>query len=185
MQDIEPTALTLQRPADHRDFACEVAVSEAFDPDSGMEHPPPVKCVGIWDTGATGSVITKGIIDHLGLGPVDRVQVNTANGVRESDVYLVNILLPSNVGFQGLRVTEADIGEADVLIGMDVICLGDFAITHTAEGGLVMSYRTPPDFGHVTDFVKQINSRRPVERSRNERRRSGKTAKRRRKRRSH
>ena len=184
MREIEPTALTLQGSADQRIFACEVAVSEAFDPDSGIEQPPAVKCRGIWDTGATGSVITKEVIDHLGLQPVNRVEVSTANGVRESDVYLVNILLPSNVGFQGLPVTEGDLGEADVLIGMDIICLGDFAITHTADGGLVMSYRTPPDFGRVTDFVKQINSRKPMERSRSERK-SGNAAKRRRKRRSH
>lgn len=178
---MEPTALTLQCSPSNPVFSCEVAVSEAFDPDSGLSHPQPVICTGIWDTGATGSVITRSVVDRLKLQPVDRVHVNTANGVRESDVYLVNILLPSNVGFQGLLVTEGDISGADVLIGMDIICLGDLAITHGEEGTLVMSYRTPPDLDREIDFVKQINSRRNMERSRNERKRGGKAAKRRKK----
>lgn len=176
---MEPTALTLKLSADNLVFSCDVAVSEAFDPDSGLSHPTPVKCTGIWDTGATGSVITRRIVDHLKLQPVDRVSVNTVNGVRESHVYLVNILLPSNVGFQGLQVTEGDISGADVLIGMDIIRLGDLAITHGEEGGLVMSYRTPPD--REIDFVKQIDSRRAMERSRNERKRGGTIARRRKK----
>ena len=125
--------------------------------------------MGIWDTGATGSMITKEIIDHIGLQPIDRIKVNTANGVRESNVYLVNILLPSNVGFKTLRVTEGDISGADVLIGMDIICLGDFTITHDEVGELVMSYRTPPVIDRTIDFVKEINARRPMEKSRQDR----------------
>lgn len=182
---IDPTALTIRIPQRNREFSCEVAVCEAFDPDSGLEHPSWFVGSGIWDTGATGSVITKKVIENLSLLPVDRTQVNTANGVRESNVYLVNIALPSNVGFKGLPVTEGDIGEIDVLIGMDIICLGDFAITHEAEGDLVMSYQTPPDFGCVTDFVKQIKSRESMERSRRERLRGGNPAKQRKKRKRH
>jgi len=41
-----------------RAFECEVGVSEAFDPDSGLQHPPVLRYRGIWDTGASGSVIT-------------------------------------------------------------------------------------------------------------------------------
>ena len=169
MRDIEPTALTLRIQEGDRVFASEVAVSDAFDPDSGLEHPPAVKCAGIWDTGATGSVISKGGIEYLGLQSIDMISVETANGVRESHVYLVNILLPSNVGFQGLRVTEGDIGGADVLIGMDIICVGDLAITHDEDGSIVMSYRMPPDFGRTTDFVKRINLRKAMQKSRTER----------------
>lgn len=183
-QDIEPTALTIRIPQSGREFSCEVAVCEAFDPDSGGVHPPWSSYTGIWDTGASGSVITRRVIENLGLQSVDRAPVSTAAGVRESDVYLVNIALPSQVGFKGLRVTEGDILGVDVLIGMDIICLGDFAITHESEGDLVMSYRTPPDWGRVTDFVKQINSRKPMERSRSERLR-GTPPKRHKKRRRH
>lgn len=185
IQNIEPTALTIRIPQSGREFSCEVAVCEAFDPDSGGEHPPWSTYPGIWDTGASGSVMTNGVIEDLGLQPVDRAHVSTAAGVREADVYLVNVDLPSQVGFQGLRVTEGDILGVDVLIGMDIICLGDFAITHESEGDLVMSYRTPPDLGRVTDFVKQINSRKPMERSRSERLRRGNSVKRHKKRRRH
>lgn len=184
-QNIEPTALTIRIPQSGREFSCDVAVCEAFDPDSGGEHPPWSTYTGIWDTGASGSVITKKVIEDLGLQSINRAEVSTAAGVRESDVYLVNIALPSQVGFKGLRVTDGDIRGVDVLIGMDIIGLGDFAITHESEGDLVMSYRTPPDWGRVTDFVKQINSRKPMERSRSERLRGGNPVKRHKKRRRH
>ena len=168
MREIEPSALTLRRQEKTRTFACDIWVSEAFDPDSGSEHPPTVKCIGIWDTGATGSMITKKVVTDLGLQSIDEVPVKTANGTRRSNVYLVNIILPSEVGFKALRVTEGIIASADALIGMDIICLGDFTITHD-EGGLVMSYRTPPNWDRSIDFVKEINLRRPMEKSRNER----------------
>lgn len=183
--NINPTALTIRIPRTRREFVCEVGVCEAFDPDSGGQHPPWFTYRGIWDTGASGSVITKKVVGDLGLQSVNRVQVSTAAGVRESDVYLVNVALPSAVGFKGLPVTDGDIRGVDVLIGMDIICLGDFAITHEEGGDLVMSYRTPPDWGRVTDFVKQIKSRQPMERSRNERLRSGGTVKPRKGRRKH
>ena len=143
-------------------------------PDSGLPPPPIIQCDGIWDTGARGSVITKQVIDQLGLQSIDRIPVETANGVRESNVYLVNIHLPSAVGFKALRVTEGDLLGADVLIGMDIIGLGDFSITHEAGDRLVMSYRTPPEFDRTIDFVKEINSRKAMEQNRNERLRSKK-----------
>ena len=167
----QPTALTLRSPENNRIFASDVWVSEAFDPESGLQHPPTGQYIGIWDTGATGSVITKKVTADLGLQSIDKVPVETANGTRLSNVYLVNIILPSNVGFKTLRVTEGDIAGADVLIGMDIICLGDFSITHEDEGkgGLVMSYRTPPNTDRTIDFVKEINLRKPMEKSRTER----------------
>ena len=182
MSELQPTALTLRCPENNRVFASDVRVCEAFDPQSGLDHPPTDQYIGIWDTGATGSAITKKVVTDLKLQSIDSVPVGTAKGIRPSDVYLVNILLPSNVGFKALRVTEADLADADVLIGMDIICLGDFAITHEEEGNgvLVMSYRTPPNTSRTIDFVKEINSRIPMEKSRAERlgRRKGKRTKR-------
>jgi hypothetical protein len=39
-------------------------------------------------------------------------------------------------------VTKGDLGSTDVLIGMDVICKGDFALTHKG-GKTVFSFRYP------------------------------------------
>jgi hypothetical protein len=56
--------------------------------------------------------------------------MSTAGGERQSLIYLINIILPNNLGFPYLRVCECDIMGADVLIGMDLITLGDFAISN-------------------------------------------------------
>lgn len=53
------------------------------------------------------------------------------------------MILPNNVGFPIIRVTESkNIAGADVLIGMDILCQGDFAITNK-DKKTVMSYRFP------------------------------------------
>ncbi len=44
--------------------------------------------------------------------------------------YSVNVKLPNDVELQGLRVVLGNLRNYDVLIGMDIIGLGDFAITH-------------------------------------------------------
>ena len=149
-------ALTLRAAGNVRAFECEVGVSEAFDRDSGLQHPPVLRHRGIWDTGASGSVITAKVVADLGLQAIDRTVAKTANGVRQSDVYLVNVLLPSHVGFTALRVTDGNLAGVDVLIGMDIICQGDFTITHDGDG-VVMSYRVPRDGSRTIDFVAEAN----------------------------
>ena len=54
------------------------------------------------------------------------------------------MILPSNVIFEGLRVTEGILAGTEVLIGMDIIASGDFAVTHCNEdGGTTMSFCVP------------------------------------------
>lgn len=71
------------------------------------------------------------------------------------ETFLVNIYLPNNVAIQEMRVCKGDLGDnADILIGMNVINLGDFAITN--PGGITQfSFRVP---GHADiDFVRETN----------------------------
>lgn len=149
-------ALTLRATGNVPAFECDVRVSEAFDPNLGLQHPPMLRYRGIWDTGASGSVITAKVVADLGLRVIDRTVAQTANGVRQSDVYLVNVVLPCDVGFTALRVTDGSLAGVDVLIGMDIICQGDFTITHDGDE-VVMSYRVPPDGRRTIDFVAEAN----------------------------
>jgi hypothetical protein len=66
----------------------------------------------------------------------------------------VDLILPMGVTIPGLNVTLGDIVGTDVLIGMDVITAGDFAITNH-DGKTKMTFRVPSlaDF----DFVKTAN----------------------------
>ncbi len=110
---------------------------------------------GIWDTGATSSVITKKVVKKLNLRPVGMTLVHTASGSGNQNQYLVNIVLPCKVMIQNVKVTEGILFGTDILIGMDIINLGDFSITN--HGGItVMSYCMPSY--HSLDFVPEINN---------------------------
>ena len=105
----------------------------------------------IWDTGATGSVITQSVVDACGLRPTGMATVHHADGESVQETYLVNIGLPNRVAYPGVRVTKARLlVDADVLIGMDIISTGDFAVTNL-DGLTKFSFRVP-SLEHI-DFV--------------------------------
>ncbi|MFY9463288.1 MAG: aspartyl protease family protein [Candidatus Sungiibacteriota bacterium] len=107
--------------------------------------------IAIWDTGATHSAITKKVADELGLKPTGVVEVRYGDGKSPTNTYLINIALPNNVMFGQLRVTEAqlipddntsDDQQPQLLIGMDIIGMGDLAVTN-ANGKTILSFRVP------------------------------------------
>ena len=121
-----------------------VAVSQAFHPFS-KNPPTPVEFQAIWDTGASGTAITQKVVDKCKLKPIGMANVNTAGGQIRTNVYLINLFLPNKVAFHALRVTETRgeiAGGVDLLIGMDIIGSGDFAIT-CKDGNTTFSYRFP------------------------------------------
>jgi len=62
-------------------------------------------------------------------------------------------VLLNEVIFRDVRVTEAVFADGiDVLVGMDIINQGDFAVTNKGQS-TVMSFRVPP--GKHIDFNKK------------------------------
>ena len=111
-----------------------------------------VKINAIWDTGASGTCISKRIAQQLKLVPVGMSSHNTAAGTIDCYDYVVDIILPNNVCIHNLRVSDFMGGPGlDALIGMAIIAAGDLAITN-ANGKTVVSYRIPPDAFHI-DYV--------------------------------
>lgn len=111
----------------------KVHIYKAFTPTSSQSLKPSdaKEYNALWDTGATGSVITRKVVDECGLKPISRATIHHANGTSETLVYLVSIFLPNNVCFNSLRVSEGKLaGDTEVLIGMDIIGQGDFAVTN-------------------------------------------------------
>ncbi|GHT44882.1 hypothetical protein AGMMS49965_21290 [Bacteroidia bacterium] len=111
---------------------------------------------GIWDTGATSSVVTKSAASVLGLIPIGKAKVRGVHGVRDVNEYFVRITLDNkNITLQ-TSVTECDELSNDnsvgMLLGMNIITLGDFAITNY-QGNTTMSFRVPSL--QKIDFVKQ------------------------------
>ena len=74
----------------------------------------------------------------------------------------MNIALPNKVAFSNVRVTKGTLAGSDVLIGMDIISQGDFAVTNT-EDQTVFSFRIPSI--QRIDFVKAAKARNPTKRS--------------------
>lgn len=108
----------------------------------------------LWDTGATGSVITRRVVDECGLKPIGLTRVHHAQGTGTYNVYLVGVFLPNAVCIPSLRVTEGQLaGNVDVLIGMDIMSQGDFAVSNR-DGRTVFTFRMPST--ERTDFVQQI-----------------------------
>ena len=134
-------------------LVCECAVAEAFDPTDVTAAAAAKFHVlrAIWDTGATNTCIDEEACARMSLVATGQVETHTANGVKRANTYLVNIGLPNHVGFPGVRVTECSaIPNADMLIGMDIIGAGDFAVTNHG-GKTVMTYRYPSS--KLIDFV--------------------------------
>ena len=114
---------------------------------------PVVKTItAIWDTGAELSSISQNVAHDLGLAPVGRAKNYTAAGEIEVDVYIVNIILPMNVTVVMVPVTCNDLGDTDMLIGMDIISQGDFAVTNV-DKKTTLSFRIPSV--EKIDYVKE------------------------------
>jgi len=109
------------------------------------------------------------VIDDCGLVATGIAQVQGVHGgPTQSETYLVNIALPQNLVVTSVRVTRGSFAGGDILIGMDIITQGDFAVTN--HNGLTkFSFRTP-SMDHI-DFVPGMNVPPP---SRAERRRAKK-----------
>ncbi len=144
-----------------RELRMEVGVSEwKWPDDKGNVIFKPQFFRGLWDTGASSSTINKRVVDECNLSPIGLADVQTARGLHtRTEVYGVNIYLPSHVTIGGIRATLGDLGsDLDVLIGMDVITTGDFAVTN-ANKRTVMSFRFP-SLEHI-DFGKQNKTNPP------------------------
>lgn len=108
----------------------------------------------VFDTGATSSAINTKIARECNLTPITKARVSTAGGVKIQDVYLVDIKLPTGT-IQNVRATAMEeINGTDVLIGMDIITLGDFAITNV-NNNTTFSFRIPSC--ETIDYVEQAH----------------------------
>lgn len=126
-------------------------------------------CIAIWDTGASGSAITELQAAKLGLLPTGVKRVSGLGGTIEKNTYMVDIVLPNSVKIPNLPVTELDnpVDEQGnkkedygMLIGMDIISMGDFTITNQL-GKTIMSFRTPSMVD--TDYVAEWKRRKAIE----------------------
>lgn len=150
-------ALTFKASGQADRIITDVGVSLTFDPKSPPDPLPTQHSTkALWDTGASKSVLSSSFVKTLGLAPVGTSQVHHGDGSSTRNTYLVNFYLPNTVCIFGVLATEfpASHNDFNVLIGMDVICFGDFAITNVS-GKTMMSFRTPSC--ETIDYVVEAN----------------------------
>ncbi|MCY4523987.1 MAG: retropepsin-like aspartic protease [Halobacteriovoraceae bacterium] len=107
----------------------------------------------IWDTGATRTVVSPKLVQKLNLIATGRAEVRGVNSRQVVNKYIIGITLPNKLDTR-LGALESDIGDKiDILLGMDVIGIGDFSICN----GRVFSFCTPPFIESPIDFVKKAD----------------------------
>jgi len=99
---------------------------------------------GIIDTGAIVSIISHNIVEKLGIQPQGYRLMDTASEQRIiTPVYSASIVLCERLEISNLTVGDGVLpNEEECLIGMDILSLGDLAITHF-EGKTCISFRIP------------------------------------------
>ena len=122
----------------------EAVVTECdiFSPDGYRVHTDNA----LWDTGAETTVISSRIVKKLHLNPHNQGYLSGIGGTSVSNVYLVHILVPTGDYVADIEVMEDDAIDNDVIIGTDVIMLGDFLITN-ADEKTSFQFRTPSEGG--------------------------------------
>ncbi len=132
---------------------CQIALPSAVDPNRQKKF---ITFKAIWDTGATNTVITENVAKQVALNPTGMTETYGVHGKNIVHTYIIDILLPNNVCIPNIQVTEGILfSEVDILIGMDIIQLGDFNISNSS-GKTTFSYCLPPHKNRV-DLLDKSN----------------------------
>jgi predicted aspartyl protease len=115
-------------------------------------NPKKISINGLWDTGASDTVITKRVAQSLNLFPIDTTTVSGVNSIGEAEIAFADIELPNGFSLLRKRVIICEMPPPiDMLIGMDIILLGDFSICN-ANNKTLFSFAMPP-FEDKIDYL--------------------------------
>lgn len=106
-----------------------------------------------WDCGATYSSISNELVQALNLKPIKSDVSITTNNSNRVNIYEIIVLLHNQypVKVEAQAVSNINVTGIDLLIGMDIISLGDFVISNY-KGKTCFSFRIPSQ-DHI-DFKK-------------------------------
>ncbi len=116
----------------------------------------------IWDTGATNTAIRPDVALKLGLKATGMTRAGTAHGSADVNTYVIELDLPPldnpnrKIRIRGITACGLDLPpNTEILVGMDVIALGDF-IVENAHGKTTFSFCLPA-FDNKYDMVAKAN----------------------------
>ena len=107
-----------------------------------------------WDCGATYSSISKELAEKLKLKPCGTQLITSTTGSDKMDVYEISLILHDEVEIPMIVSALPNIysHDVDMIIGMNVIHLGDFAISNYNDT-TCFSFRCPSQ--GLIDFTKE------------------------------
>jgi len=154
LSGLAPMAFTCRYAARSLRLQSEIEIFPAFDPSQSLLQGR--KYQALYDTGATHSSISPKVVAELALASVGAQNVGVGGGTLTTTAHLVNIGLPNKVMFPMMRVAQVALhGGIDVLIGMDILGVGDFAVTHH-KGSTTFSFCCPSR--RDIDFVTEVDN---------------------------
>jgi hypothetical protein len=110
----------------------------------------------MWDTGAVMSAITHETRTQLKAKTINRIKIAAIHTTQEVDVVLITVELPNHVIKKSIKAAVCNIASnAGMIIGMDIISLGDFALSN-GNNQTLFSFAVPP-FKNTIDFSKKQN----------------------------
>jgi hypothetical protein len=120
-----------------------------------------VRCNAVWDTGASITCVSRRIACKLSLKLYEKMDVHTGGGLSRNPPCIISLSLPNGIRLDGIVALAMNIDENDfdVIIGLDVIGKGDFAVSGFG-GETVFSYRHPPR--QAIDFERYDYARIPL-----------------------
>ncbi|MDE2638788.1 MAG: aspartyl protease family protein [Chloroflexota bacterium] len=132
------------------------AISASWDPLEEKPEPVAVRYQCLWDTGAKISAVTKRVATDLGLPTEALLPIQHAGGTSvDVPQHYVNLLPPGGMLIVGRPVAQLPLASFDVIVGMDIISRGDFAISNF-DGYTTFTFRIPS--AEEFDFTYQDSS---------------------------
>jgi hypothetical protein len=154
-----PIAITKRIPLDAHGIFSTVAISNPANP-----HGARVLANAMWDTGASISVISSAVCERLGLNSYGEMLLDGAFAAAHTSKTKVlvsvcidgmEILTPAAICEEKLSVRTPP----DLVLGLDFISKGDFAISHDNDGYPIFSFTYPSHCGaiDVVDIANHLN----------------------------
>lgn len=108
---------------------CTIGVPDLDDPHRDRNS---VICSALVDTGAMRTCISSSVANYLSLIPTGTMRIEAANGHTDLvNTHIVNIDLGEDIRFEMLKVPRLNMEDEDMILGMDILCQGDFAVTNS------------------------------------------------------
>jgi predicted aspartyl protease len=149
---IAHTAFTVRYSGRSLRLTSEVEIFPAHLPTPNS--PSGKNYVALYDTGATHSAISPQVVTDLALASIGARNVGVGGGMLATTSHLVNIALPNKVMFPMMQAAKMVLlGGIDAIIGMDILGMGDFTVTHQ-NGNTTFSFCIPSR--KEIDFVAEV-----------------------------